>query len=187
MRVARLLLATAGILVVAAPASAQIGFMGGWNYSMPSVKVNDQDVEISNKSGFNIGVFTDRGGLIGYMAGVFYSQKGFDSDTASVTLNYIEVPLMLRADIPFIRAYGGINVGFEIDCSTDQGPAPGGEPFPCENNTETLDFGFKIGAGVKLLMFSLDVAYIWGATDIWKSERGSLKNRVLQVDLGIKL
>ena len=189
MRVARLMLVTAAVLVVAAPASAQIGIQGGWNYSMPTVQVGGQDVgSVSDVSGFNFGIFTERGGLIGYMAGGYYSQKGFDSDTASVKLNYIEIPLMLRVAIPFIRVYGGINAGFEISCSVENGPVQlNGEAFFCEDNqTDTFDFGYKLGAGGKILMFSLDVAYIAGTTDIWKSDAGSIKNRVVQVDIGLK-
>jgi hypothetical protein len=188
MRAATLLLVSAAILVIAAPAGAQVGIQAGWNYSMPTVQVDGQDVgSVKDVSGFNVGIFTERGGMIGFMGGAYYSQKGFDSDTASVNLDYIEVPVMLRVTIPFIRAYAGINLGFEIDCNTQNGPVLlNGEAFFCEDNqTEAFDFGYKVGVGGKLLMFSLDVAYIFGTTDVWKSEAGTIKNRVVQVDLGL--
>lgn len=176
------------VLVLAGPeASAQVDVAAGWSYSMPSVQVDDSDVDnVQNRSGFNLGGFIDRGGMIGYRAGLLYSQKGFDSDTASVELNYIEVPAMLRIDTPFLRVYGGVNLGFEIDCNVEQVPAPGGLPFACENETETLDIGFRLGAGARLTKFSLDVAYVFSTTDVWRSDRGSIEHRVLQVALGLR-
>ncbi len=188
MKVSRVLLIAGVTLVVAAlPARAQVGLQAGWNYSMPSIEAAGASFDAGDRSGFNFGIYTARGGLLGYVVGLYYSQKGFDVDTARVNLNYIEAPAMLVVDIPFVRAYGGVNLAFEIDCSIERAPAPNGVPFFCEQQTETFDFGFKVGAGGKLLMFTLDVAYIWSTTDVWKTDQGSIKHRVLQVDLGLRL
>ncbi|HSG81238.1 MAG TPA: outer membrane beta-barrel protein, partial [Gemmatimonadota bacterium] len=186
MKSSRLLLITAlALTLVVSPASAQVVFFAGWNYSMPTVKVDDVDVDIGNRSGFNIGVLIERGDLIGYAVGASYSQKGFNTDTASVKLGYIEFPAMLSVGIPFVRAYGGVNIAFEMDCQNVLGPAPGGIPFTCENDTESFDFGLRFGVRGKLLMFSASAFYTWSTTDVWSAERGSIKNRVLQLGLGV--
>jgi len=168
------------------PATAQVGIMAGWNNSMPSIEANGSSVDVGSSSGFNLGIYTANGKTLGYMLGLFYSQKGFDVDTSRVNLNYMEVPVMAVVNIPFVRAYGGLNLGFEISCSIENEPAPGGVPFFCQQQTETLDIGFKVGAGGKFMMFTLDVAYAWSATDVWKTDDGSIKHRVLQVDLGLR-
>lgn len=170
----------------ALPARAQVGVMVGWNYSMPSIEANGSSVDVGDRSGFNLGIYTARGGLLGYMLGLYYSQKGFDVDTSRVNLNYIEAPIMAVVNIPLFRAYGGLNLAYEIDCSIENEPAPNGVPFFCQQQTETLDIGFKVGAGGKLMMFTLDIAYVWSTTDVWKTDDGSIKHRVLQVDLGLR-
>jgi hypothetical protein len=189
MKASQILAVTAlALALVISPANAQVGIVVGWNYSMPSVQVDDADVDIGNRSGFNAGVFLDRNlgpGPFGYYVGALYSQKGFDTDTASVKLNYIEFPAMLSVGIPFVRAYGGVNIGFEMDCKNENGPAPGGIPLTCENDTETFDFGFRVGARAQFLMLSATAFYTWSTTDVWSAERGSIKHRVLQLGLGV--
>ncbi|NIR43733.1 MAG: PorT family protein [Gemmatimonadetes bacterium] len=189
MRIARLasitVLATALVALTVIPARAQVGVMAGWNYSDPQVTAGDVDVDVGHRSGFNIGLFTSRGDLVGYMVGLYYSQRGFDIDTASVKLDYVEVPALARLTLPFVRVYGGVNLGFEINCEAENFPFIGGAPFLCETDTESLELGWKVGAGGKLLIFSLDIAYVWGSTDVLGSDVGSIKHRVFQIDLGL--
>ena len=81
-----------------------------------------------------------------------------------------------------LRGYAGPNLAFELSCKGDTDL--NGASLSCEN-TESFEFGWKIGVGGTLLFFNLDVAYIWGTTDIWKADNGSVKNQVIQVDLGL--
>lgn len=185
MKISRLVMITASLLVAPLPTYGQGGIMAGWNRADASVEVNGSEIDIEPRNGFNVGLFRTRGDLIGYIAGLYYSQKGFDTDTAAVKLDYIEVPVMLRVKIPYVRVYGGVNLAFEINCKVENFPAPGGVPFVCNTDTESVELGWKVGAGARLQMFSLDVAYVWASTDIWKPDNVSVKSRVLQVDLGL--
>ena len=166
------------------PASGQIGIQGGVNFAGASVSADGSDVSTSDRTGWHIGAFTGRGGLIGFQGGVYYSQKGFGVGDSNVDLDYIEIPLMLRVKFLMLRAYGGPNLAFEVNCKADDDPSLDGVPFSCDD-TETFEFGWKVGAGAKLLIFMLDLAYEWGTTDVWKVDDGSIKNQTFQISAGI--
>ena len=182
MKTTRIVLIIAMLVVTASSANAQVGIMAGVNSASVSASVDGADVSTDSRTGFNGGVFAGKGGLIGFMGGLFYSQKGFSVSGNNVNLDYLEVPLMLRVKFLMLRGYVGPNLAFELSCSGD--PTLNGVAFSCDD-TESFDFGWKIGVGGTLLMFNLDVAYEWGTTDIWKVENGSIKNQVIQIDLGL--
>jgi hypothetical protein len=171
-------------LAWALPAQAQSGIHGGWNGASVSAEVAGSNVSTEGRSGFHIGGFAGAGGLIGFQLGAYYSQKGFSVSDGEVHLDYIEFPLMLRAKFLMLRGYGGINLAVESKCEAPQNLTLGNLAFDC-NSTETFEFGWKFGAGAKFLLFTLDLAYEWGTTDVWRENNGSIKNRVFQVSVGL--
>lgn len=182
MKIAQVLLVAAVLAVTASSADAQIGISAGVNFASVNATVDGADVSTDGRTGFNGGVFVGKGSLIGFMGGLYYSQKGFSVSGENVNLDYLEVPLMFRVKFLMLRGYAGPNLAFELSCSGD--PILNGVSLSCDN-TESFDFGWKIGVGGTLLFFNLDVAYIWGTTDIWKDPDGSIKNQVVQVNLGL--
>ena len=182
MKITRIILVAAILAVTATSADAQIGISAGVNFANVNATVDGEDVSTDGRTGFNGGVFVGKGGLIGFMGGLFYSQKGFSASGENVNLDYLEVPLMLRVKFLMLRGYAGPNLAFELSCKGD--PILNGVSMSCDN-TESFDFGWKIGVGGTLLFLNLDVAYIWGTTDIWKDDNGSVKNQVIQVNLGL--
>jgi hypothetical protein len=187
MRLAHVVVLTVLLAVSAAtPALAQIGLVGGVNLAGVSASAAGADVSTDDRTAWHFGAFASRGGLLGLHLGVLYSQKGFGVGGAAVDLDYLEVPLMLRVKFLMLRGYGGVNLAFEINCAARNDPALNGVAFSC-GDTESFDFGWKIGAGGQLLFFSLDLAYAVSTMDIWKVEDGSIKNRVFQISVGIGL
>jgi hypothetical protein len=185
MKLARVILVAAVLAIVtAAPARGQVGIMGGVNIASVSASANGSDVDTGDRTALNVGVFAGKGGLVGFMTGLYYSQKGFGVGGTDVKLDYLEVPLMLRAKILMLRGYAGANLAFELSCKTSGDAVLNGATFSCDD-TESFDFGWKIGVGGTLLLFNLDLAYVWGTTDIWTSDSGSIKNRAFQIDLGL--
>ncbi len=180
MKTARILLVAVVLAATASTADAQIGVMAGVNFASVSATDDGADVSTDGRTGFNAGVFLAKGGLLGFAGGLFYSQKGFSVSDNGVNLDYLEIPLMLRVKFLMLRAYGGPNLAFELSCKSDSDSV-----FSCSDATESFDFGWKIGVGGTLLIFNLDVAYIYGTTNISKVEGSSIKNRVIQVDLGL--
>jgi hypothetical protein len=186
MRISRIaVLGGVLLLSLAVPARGQIGVQGGVNIASAGVSADGGDVDTGERTAWHVGGYYARGGLIGFHGGVYYSQKGFSVGSGGdVDLDYIEIPLMLRVKFLMLRAYAGPNLAFEIDCKTSGDPAPGGVVFSC-SDTENFEFGWKVGAGGKLLIFSLDLAYEWGTRDVWGIDNGSIKNRAFQVTAGI--
>jgi len=180
MKTTRIFLAAAILAVTASNADAQIGIMAGVNFASVSAQAGGADVSTDGRTGFNAGVFAAKGGIVGFAGGLFYSQKGFAVSGNEVKLDYLEIPLMLRVKFLMLRAYGGPNLAFELSCNSDSESL-----VSCSDDTESFDFGWKVGVGGTLLFFNLDVAYIYGTTNISKVEGTSIKNRVIQVDLGL--
>ena len=185
-RISRIAVLSGVLLLSAAiPARAQVGIQGGVNIASASASVDGADVDTGERTAWHVGAYAARGGLIGFHGGVYYSQKGFSVGSGGdVELDYVEIPLLLRVKFLMLRAYAGPNLAFEINCNTSGDPAPGGVSFSCDE-TNSFDFGWKVGAGGKLLIFSLDLAYEWGTTDVWDTSNGSIKNRAFQVTAGI--
>jgi hypothetical protein len=184
--ISTIILAVVSGLAWAIPVHAQSGIHGGWNSASVSAEVAGSDVSTEGRSGWHIGGFAGSGGLIGFQLGAYYSQKGFSVDGGEVSLDYIEFPLMLRAKFLMLRGYGGINLAVESKCEATGNPTLGSIPFDC-GSTESFEFGWKLGAGAKFLLFTLDLAYEWGTTDIWAENNGSIKNRVFQVSAGVAI
>ncbi|KPK65954.1 MAG: hypothetical protein AMS21_03410 [Gemmatimonas sp. SG8_38_2] len=185
MKRSRILLVLAILTVISATSSrAQTGIMGGVNIASVSASVDGSDVSTDDRTAFNVGVFAGKGGLLGFMTGLFYSQKGFAVEGSNVDLDYLTIPLMLRAKILMLRGYVGPNIAFQLACNTSDDVDLAGVRFSCDD-TETFEFGWKIGVGGSLLIFNLDLAYEWGTTDIWKADNGSIKNRAFQIDIGL--
>jgi hypothetical protein len=185
MKLARVIF-VAGVLaaITAAPARGQVGIMGGVNVADVSASANGSDVDTGDRTAWNVGVFASKGGLIGFMTGLYYSQKGFGVGGTDVKLDYLEVPIMLRAKFLMLRGYAGPNLAFELSCDTSGDAVLNGVTLLCDE-TESFEFGWKIGVGGTLMIFNLDLAYLWGTTDIWTSDSGSIKNRTFQIDLGL--
>ena len=184
MKITRIILVAAILAVTATSASAQVGIMAGVNFASVSASADGTEVSTDGRTGFNGGVFAGKGGLVGFMGGLFYSQKGFSVQGDNINLDYLEVPLMFRVKFLMLRGYVGPNLAFELSCSGDTDL--NGVAFSCDD-TESFEFGWKIGVGGTLLIFNLDVAYEWGTTDIWKVDNGSIKNQTIQIDLGLGL
>lgn len=170
------------LVIVAVPASAQVGITVGGIYSDASVKAADLDVSTDSRTGFQIGLSYATGNVLGVIFGGYYSEKGFDLTDSSdrVRLSYVEVPVMAVVRLPFIgrvigpRLYGGINGGYEVSCETE-GPGFVGDPLCGETNR--FDFGLRGGLGVQILMVGLDFSYTYGLTDVAKDDLVEIKNR----------
>jgi hypothetical protein len=181
-------------LLLAKDTSAQVGIFAGGVSSTASVKVDGVDLDVDGRLGFSGGVTYATGGTFGLFFGGYWTQKGFDlvaPATGSVKLSYIEVPVMAVVRLPIIgrtlgpRLYGGVNLGFETGCSTS-GDITLLAPFTCDE-TNGFDFGLKGGLGLQVLVIGLDLAYVYGLTDIAKADTVEIKNRswVLTLSLGV--
>jgi hypothetical protein len=92
---------------------------------------------------------------------------------------------MLAVKIPGFRVYAGGNLGFEVSCSVETAVPLNG--FGCDDSTQAFDVGLKGGAGIQLLLFTLDAAVTYGISNISSIEGLDMKNRTLYISAGVVL
>ena len=198
----------ASVLQAQAPrvAETRIGVMGGVNLS--TFGGDDTDASLESKLGF-IGGLTlvkTRPGALGFEADALYSMKGSKStgagSEASFKLNYIEVPLLLRFDVPTagsIRPHlvAGPALALRVGCSAE-GKASGiTVSLSCDEMEEifdgtlkSFDVGLTGGGGIDFPMgtrtFTLGARYTYGLLNITDDET-STKNKAFSFFAGVSM
>ncbi len=155
---------------------ARIGIRAGWNYASMFID-NDELPGIDHSNSFYIGVFKEKK-LVPFLrlgSGIEYLQNGYKiNDNVSRDLSYISVPLYLKVKIGPVYATGGTGFNFKI-----------GEDLPGDasqdplNNKKTnfFDMPLQLGAGLKILMFSVEARYNWGMFNV----NNNASNQYLQL------
>jgi len=128
---------------------------------------------------------------------LLYSMKGMKSlasnrtDYAMFKLNYLEIPVMLRGDLPLSSAvvpfaFTGPAVDFKLSCSSDEVVSGNvSNSFDCDQlpglKLRTVDVGWVLGGGLGFdyhnRRISLGARYEVGLRTI--TDEGSSKNRAL--------
>lgn len=192
-------------LLIAAPLQAQttLGVKGGINIANVDASVEDLPDILDSKTGFVGGAFVNLtlGSLFALQPELLYSQKGFQADifteSAALATNYIEIPVLLKAQfkLAMLRPaiYAGPVLSMETGCDLDLA----GVSFDCDSETAGLvdrkksDWGAVFGANVDFflgpVMLLLDARYQLGLTNLADSEDSeeSVKNRVWQIMAGV--
>ncbi len=190
--------AIAATLVAADDAAAQsFQFGPGAGVSIANVTGDDAG-ETDSRTGFFGGaqvIWQAPGSLFGFETGAMYVQKGakIAEADATIELDYIAVPLMLRVAPPmgsssFTPVFGlGGEAAFEVGCSVT-GEAEGVDvDVDCEEfdeaglQTKSFDFGLAASVGLDFPVGRMTLApfakYTYGLTSIDDSEaEGDVKN-----------
>lgn len=205
----RTLLASALVLGLALPAAAQptFGIRAGLNVADVSNTFEDID---SGEFGFQI----DAQPRLGFVGGLFvelpltptfavrpevlYSQKGAkavpdadgvdDEEDVTLSLDYIEVPVLARVAIPAsptleIGLLAGPSFGFKLDEGLESGDidlTDGDEDFAA-----STDVGIAVGGEIGSGPFFVDLRYTFGLSDVSDGEadgdEGTPRNGVFAV------
>jgi hypothetical protein len=159
------------VLLGLAPATlcAQGGFgiKGGLSYG----NVSNRGIlpgSLSVRTGFAVGVALGSAtSLFGFGIEGMYAQRGVRSatDGSSRKLDYVDVPVYLRATIPTpvaFYAYAGPQMSFELHCSAGNADCPASDR-PKRTTAAVLGGGVRIGPRSG---FTLEGRYIYGLTDL---------------------
>lgn len=162
-----------------------------------------EDVEADTELGFRGGGVLRYefapDGAFGFQTGLIYSRKGASGDgeeglETDIDLDYLEVPVLLVANIPTDgapirpRLYGGGSLNFEVSCDVSASDGDTDVSADCDEGDvferQTFDFGLRFGGGVDVEVspsaaVTLDVGYDLGLTDIAEAETVEAKNRNL--------
>lgn len=175
----------------------------GYNTSKLTTEVSDINSELKNS--FNFGVFVRLGKKIYVQPEVNWLTRGSVLKVPSVSslspveqeidLKTIEIPALLgwriiNLGVGNIRIFAGPSASIVTDkeISTKEGS---NLTDPIEDSDfEDMIWGFNLGAGVDVLMFTLDVRYQMGLNEVIKEVEGfdiNSKNNVFAVSLGWKI
>lgn len=163
-------IAVLGLLLVPQLARAQGGFgiKGGFSYG----NVTNRGLlpgSLNHRTGFAAGIGVSSTGLLGFGIEGLYAQRGVTSSTNgdSWQLNYIDLPVYVRAGIPTPGlspfAYAGPQFSFEVNCN-----AGGGATCPSNGRPKTT-YSAVLGGGVRLGAqsgFTIEGRYIYGLSDL---------------------
>jgi hypothetical protein len=167
----------------------RVGVHGGVNIANLSYNT---PVTTSSRTGIVLGGILETG-LSSYFSiqtGADYIQKGWVSGTTTTKLDYFEVPLLLRLNLPFPIltpfAYAGPTLGFMMSGKTQAGTAAA---LDIKSTLNTTEFGMAFGGGFELGMspFASLIAqlrYGIGFSDLDKSAATSTKNKGLLISAG---
>jgi hypothetical protein len=185
-----------------------VGFKGG--LTMANLSFEDLDHASADYAfGWHAAVFLKSGsGLFSFQPEVMFIQKGTrvnstkDATYSQLTMNYIDVPLLLRATIGIkivevyfnLGPYGGYWIGgkhknyFYDDQQGKWVTDKDNYEFDDDHDVR-YDVGIVGGVGVKVLMLLFEVRYGQGFIDVYDHEQNSDKetNRYFNFTLGVQL
>lgn len=196
------------VLACAAVASAQItgGVKGGINFANVSLTGGGASINMGNRTAWNIGaffeipvarnlflqpeaLFTSKGGSL--TSGDFLGTGG--AATAALKLNYFDVPVLLRFDVPTTSTivpfvYGGPNLGFLLSAKATATGQPDEDIKP---DLKSTDIGLAFGGGARFGKVTAELRYIYGLTNVLSAADAvdagvSAKNSVVKIMVGYR-
>lgn len=182
-------------LLVIAPASAQSQFhvKGGLNTAFFSGDESDGTEPRLGAIG-GAGLRFNATPSLGVQVEALYSQEGArESDgSGSYTLDYLDIPILLRAGIPVSRfadagLYAGAQIGIPLRSEFK-------DEFGITSDEETnTDIGLAIGGDYWSGPVGVDVRYVYGLTDTFSDEIAGvpvnpidIRNQTFTVTLGYR-
>ncbi len=176
-----LLIAFFTLNVISVQAQNRIGVRTGYQNS--TIKKDGSMISGTDSyNSFYIGLFKTHKIVpvvhIGY--GLEYMTTGveWNNNAENVVLNYLSVPLYLQGKLGPFFALGGAAANFKLNEKYSGLIAD--SPFG-EEKFNTVDFPVFLGAGFKILMFTLEARYHWGMTEI----NQGVKSEYLQLGVAV--
>jgi hypothetical protein len=183
-----------------ARADIRIGVKAGGNVARPTgLPAGDPAGSLKSKSGFTGGVFMalNSGRFLTLQWEALYTMKGAvytaagDASTATLSADYLEVPLLLKLRVPLAViqpfVFAGPTVGFKLQEKLEMN----GVETPVSGSIlKNNDYGAIFGAGLNLgPNFMFDVRYSQGLQKVVAVAEGDIpagfKNGVWSMSLGI--
>jgi hypothetical protein len=202
-----------GALLFPARASAQhltFGAEGGLNIANVNLTTSDSTITFSpdSRKGAAVGVFLggDFVPYLGVIVEALYSQKGATVNITSsafpgfkqsseVKVGYIEVPLLVRANVPassnvIVHLFAGPSFAWKVHDSvstTTTDPSGSVTTESDDVSVRKFDSGIVGGVGIHIHHFLIDGRYTWGLININKDSGGDepeIKTRTFSLLFG---
>lgn len=167
------------LMAFSAQAGDKIGVRAG--FQMASFHVDGSMLEnTDNLNSFYVGVFKENQIIpllkLGY--GLDYMQNGTEySDYGKYTINYLSIPLYLKAKVGPVFGLAGVGANFKLSDKLSNG----GMDTEASDSFATKDFDLPlfIGGGFKILLVTIEGRYNWGMIEL--NNVTGAKNHYLQL------
>ena len=170
-----------------------LGVKVGYNASKLSTNVDS--VKTSFKSGFQFGAFVRIGKRLYLQPEFYYITQGgvFTNNitklSQTVKIGSLDVPVLIgvklfNSKIFNVRILAGPDASFVVNKPLGDG----GLNAPSADKLKTVNWGLQAGAGVDVLMFTLDIRYQVGLSNMFiKESNFTSKNNLWVISLGWKI
>lgn len=125
---------------------------------------------------------------------LYYSMEGTKTKesfgSATFSMDYIRVPLLVRVNLPVnsqigVHVVGGPNIGVLLNAEVEEG----GQQLDFKDNASAIDFGLSVGAGVDIPLqaggLNFEARYMLGLTSVDDtSDDADISNRVFSLLAG---
>lgn len=166
---------------------SNFGFYIGPNSS--SFKVSSPELSAARKAGYQFGAYYRKGGFMYWQAGVEFQQLKSDlvTDTTSGMVNQKRIQLPLYAGVNIlnisksvvnVRAFGGPVFSYNYNYVIEN-------PDFSEDDFSRVQASGTIGAGIDVLIFSLDAGYNFGFTNMFSADFDAHGNYAF-VNVGVR-
>lgn len=167
-------------------------------YNTTKLSTDASSITSDLKSNFQFGAFVRIGDKIYFQPEVNYVTKGGQlnsnstSNTEKITLKTLTMPFLLGVKIidlklASVHLVGGPVASIILDKKLDITNPSDSWPVNSTDDIKNSAWSIQAGAGVDVMMFTLDIRYEIGLSDLNKGSNFSLKNNLLNVSLGLKL
>lgn len=157
---------------------AKFGIKGGAAAYKLTSEFGDASATSDRKIAFEAGIFGEFpiNKLISIQPEAVFVQKGGEETSqsfgnSSLTLNYVDVPLLLKINAPVDGSlqpfiFGGPYAGYLIEATTDAD----GENQDLTDLLNEIHYGLKVGVGINIGPVMLDARYDMGIANLYKED-----------------
>jgi hypothetical protein len=166
-------------------------------YNTTKLSTDASSISSDLKSNFQFGAFVRIGDKIYIQPEVNYVTKGGvlkkeNTPDQEVTLKTLTIPLLLGVKVidlkvASIHLVGGPVASFALNKKLSMTDPGSSWPVNSIDDIKNSAWSLQAGAGVDVLMFTLDIRYELGLSNMSKVPDFSLKNNLFNVSLGLKL
>jgi len=163
-------------------------------FTMSKLKAtNFEEIADEAKSGFQFGAFARFGKKLYVQPEIMFVTKGgtleaTDVGKSTVKLSTFQVPALvgfrlINLNVVNLRIMAGPAISF---VSNKEIEIKEGESIIEDADLKDAIWSMHLGAGIDVLMFTLDVRYEWGLNNIYKGANtsGDIKNNLWNISLG---
>ncbi|MFO8129196.1 MAG: porin family protein [Bacteroidales bacterium] len=165
----------------------------GVNFS--KISTNIDTLQDNMRPGFEVGAFVRIGNKLYFQPEAMFKTKGGKLDREGTDFDYkvklrtVDIPLMvgfrlINLKVANLRIMGGPVASFLLNKEVSTDDKSEGLN---EDDFKDVNWGLQVGAGVDVLMLTLDLRYEFGLNDVYKVNDMDFKNNLFSIALGWKI